>query len=240
VLDRIEIELAHHGGNDNGKLPVTYDDFRQYGIDRDAIAPAIRENEALGFLKITERGRAGNREFRSPNKFGLTYRHWDRAKPTDEWRRLETIEDAEAIAQAARKQISSRGKPQVSVGETPTKNTNSPVGKTPTTAIVGKPRLLSISGVPDHMGGGATGTSQASFLVEKSHCSKNLTSELKNQADGQLDVPACAQCGLADGFVHFCRGAAYPRGGVPLHRQCRPLWLRRVRAHEVGTVPPST
>ena len=42
VLDRLEIELAHHGGMDNGKLPVTYDDFQRYGIDRHAIAPAIR------------------------------------------------------------------------------------------------------------------------------------------------------------------------------------------------------
>jgi hypothetical protein len=27
VLDRIEIELAKHGGVENGRLPVTYDDF---------------------------------------------------------------------------------------------------------------------------------------------------------------------------------------------------------------------
>jgi hypothetical protein len=62
VLDRLEIELAHHGGMDNGKLPVTYDDFQRYGIDRHAIAPAIRELIALGFVAITVRGRAGNAE----------------------------------------------------------------------------------------------------------------------------------------------------------------------------------
>src|ERR1700686_3983281 len=49
VLDRISIELAHHGGNDNGKLPVTYEQFMEYGMDRNAVAPAIRELEALGF-----------------------------------------------------------------------------------------------------------------------------------------------------------------------------------------------
>jgi hypothetical protein len=27
VLSRIEVEYAHHGGQDNGKLPVTFDDF---------------------------------------------------------------------------------------------------------------------------------------------------------------------------------------------------------------------
>jgi hypothetical protein len=51
VIDRIEIELADHGGTDNGKLPVTYDDFVRYGIHRHAIAPGIREAEALGLSR---------------------------------------------------------------------------------------------------------------------------------------------------------------------------------------------
>ena len=51
VLDRLEIEHAHHGGNDNGQLPVTYDQFIEYGIHRNAVSPAIREVEALGFVK---------------------------------------------------------------------------------------------------------------------------------------------------------------------------------------------
>ena len=47
VLDRIEIELARHGGSDNGRLPVTFDDFHRYGIHRHAVAPAIRETIGL-------------------------------------------------------------------------------------------------------------------------------------------------------------------------------------------------
>src|SRR5690349_5431569 len=50
ILDRAEIELADHGGYDNGRLPITYDDFERFGIDRHAIGPAIREVVALGFL----------------------------------------------------------------------------------------------------------------------------------------------------------------------------------------------
>jgi hypothetical protein len=104
VLNRVEIELAHHGGNDNGRLPITYDDFEEYGIHRHAIAPAIREAEALGLLQVSERGRAGNAEFRRPNLFGLTYRH---AKGvlgdgTHEWRRIETMQQACEIAMKAR------------------------------------------------------------------------------------------------------------------------------------------
>jgi hypothetical protein len=105
AISRIELELCYHGGNDNGQLPVTFEDFGDYGIDRASIAPALREGEALGFFRITERGRGGNREYRTPNKFYLTfaYGRGSRAKPpTDEWRKIKTIEEAKAIAGAAR------------------------------------------------------------------------------------------------------------------------------------------
>src|SRR5262245_29403894 len=87
VIDRIEIELAHHGGNDNGSLPVTFDDFIAYGIHHNCIAPAIREAEALGFIKVTERGRGGNAEYRLPNKFFLTFAY-SRTKGAEPRRRI--------------------------------------------------------------------------------------------------------------------------------------------------------
>jgi hypothetical protein len=102
LLARIEIEHAHHGGYDNGKLPVTYEQFIEYGMDRHTIAPAIRELSALGFVEVTEPGRAGNAEFRKPNLFRLTNRYLGRASPTDEWRRIKTFEEAKKIAKAAR------------------------------------------------------------------------------------------------------------------------------------------
>jgi hypothetical protein len=102
VLDRIQIELAQHGGTDNGKLPVTYDQFCEYGLHRHAIAPAIRELCALGFIEITERGRSGTGEFRSPNKFRLTFRPTAAAAETNEWRKIPTIEAADLLARAAR------------------------------------------------------------------------------------------------------------------------------------------
>jgi hypothetical protein len=100
VLDRIEIELADHGGTDNGKLPVTYDDFVRYGIERHAIGPAIREVVALGFVEITAAGRAGNADWRKPNLFRLTFRNTKYA-PTNEWQKI-TEEQAEPIARTAR------------------------------------------------------------------------------------------------------------------------------------------
>ncbi|PZV36480.1 hypothetical protein [Mesorhizobium kowhaii] len=124
ILARLEIELGHHGGNDNGKLPTTYDDFEEYGIHRHAIAPAIREVVALGFVEITQAGRAGNAQWRQSNKFRLTYRPTDLTEPTNDWREIETVEAAELLARAARqafekpsskKQKSSGGKRQNSV-----------------------------------------------------------------------------------------------------------------------------
>jgi len=112
VLDRIEIEHADHGGYDNGRLPVTYDDFERYGIHRHSIAAAIRETVALGFTEITERGRAGNAEFRSPHKFRLTYFPVRRAPPTNEWQRIKTVEEAQALATAARREAPQKTKDQ--------------------------------------------------------------------------------------------------------------------------------
>jgi hypothetical protein len=106
ILDRLEIEHADHGGAENGRLPVTYEDFHQYGIHRHAIGPAIREVVALGFVDITEAGRAGNAEFRKPNVFRLTYLNTN-VGPTDEWQKI-TENEAEAIARAARSTIGSK------------------------------------------------------------------------------------------------------------------------------------
>jgi hypothetical protein len=128
ALSRIEVELAHHGGKDNGRLPVTFNDFVAYGMHRHAISAAIRECAALGFIEVTEQGRAGNAEFRSPNRFRLTYAYARGLKPTHEWARIETDEQARALSQAARsprkaeskKQKTSAGKRQLSVQETNT------------------------------------------------------------------------------------------------------------------------
>jgi hypothetical protein len=109
VLDRIEIEMCHQGGaHENGRLVVTHADFIKHGVHHDAVAPAIREVEALGLAEITERGRGGNAAWRRPNEFRLTYIQTKSANadayhdPTDEWRRIKTIEEAERKASDAR------------------------------------------------------------------------------------------------------------------------------------------
>lgn len=108
VLSRIEVELGHHGGQDNGKLPVTYDDFVGYGVHRQSVRPAINELIALGFVEITQAGRAGNADFREPNLFRLTYRH-SKGTPGDgthEWKLAKTDNEAEQLAKTARRKKS--------------------------------------------------------------------------------------------------------------------------------------
>jgi hypothetical protein len=161
-LSRLEIELAHHGGNDNGKLPLTYQDLIDYGMGRDQIAPAMREAVALGFAECTKRGRGGNADSRAPSKWRITYLHCIGDLPTHDWRKIKTIAEAKAIATAARaakdpnrvafgqrqKNKSRSGKPglvpvRVSQIETPP----SPVRVSRTTTSVRKPGLLSRSWV---------------------------------------------------------------------------------------------
>jgi hypothetical protein len=145
IIDRLEIELAHHAGTDNGKLPCTFDHFAEYGIDRHSIAPALRELAALKFIEITEHGRAGNAEYRRPNLFRLNYRHVDRAMATDEWRTIKTEVEARMLAKTARKAAEPKHSP---VGEFTKSQRGNPhrkpqihSGKTPTKAIVEKPPL---------------------------------------------------------------------------------------------------
>lgn len=154
-LARLEIELAHHGGADNGRLPVTFDDFETYGIDRHAIAPAQREVAALGFVDVTERGRAGNGEFRTPTHYRLTYRTVKgQQHATHEWRRFETVEAAQAAARMARTPIARSRKNKMPVGNLPklqwgkpTLTEIFPMGEFPTTGRVGEsPTTLDISG----------------------------------------------------------------------------------------------
>jgi hypothetical protein len=106
LIARIRIEHAHHGGRDNGKLPVTNRDFHEYGIRFSSIAPSIRAAEALGWIRVTQQGVASSEEeFRIPTHFALTHLETDdeARTVTNDWRKIKTIEEAEDIAKAARK-----------------------------------------------------------------------------------------------------------------------------------------
>jgi hypothetical protein len=113
VLNRLESEHMAHGGAENGKLPVMYADFERSGVHSDAIAPALRELEALGLIEIVRHGYAGVAEKRTPNLYRLTYvGAWNAGKAdatgTHEYLRIKTVEDAERIGRTARKAADAR------------------------------------------------------------------------------------------------------------------------------------
>jgi hypothetical protein len=153
VLSRIEVEHCAHGGFDNGSLPVTFQNFEDYGIDRHAIAPAIRECVALGFLKITERGRPGNGEFRKANRFRIAYLPLRGVRATHDWRQIKDDAQAVEVATLARDATTTRNRkapkkrPSQDIdsgGESPTLARLSSGGEIPTAPLPrqwGKPTL---------------------------------------------------------------------------------------------------
>ena len=99
ALDRIEIEYAHHGGADNGKLPITYADFERFGLHPNVIAPSLRALVALGFIEVTRKGYGGAAEVRAPSLYRLTYRPaWDATRRdgdgTHDYLAIKTVEEA--------------------------------------------------------------------------------------------------------------------------------------------------
>ena len=103
ILARIEIEHARHGGRENGRAAGHSRRLSRVRHRPQRRRHGIREVVALGFLEQTRRGFAGPTEH-CPSLFRahLTYLAGTQGGPTDEWRSIGTIEEAEAIAQKAR------------------------------------------------------------------------------------------------------------------------------------------
>lgn len=89
-LDRLELEHIAHGGKENGELIVTYDDFARFGIRRQSVRDALDETIDAKLMVVTEQGRGGNREYRTPSKYRLTYLPTflglKQIDPTDDWK----------------------------------------------------------------------------------------------------------------------------------------------------------
>jgi hypothetical protein len=106
-LDRLEIEMANHGGH-NKELPLTYQDLIAYGMTREQIPAAMREAQALGFAACVEKGSGGNAKWRKASLWRITYLH-NRGDPKDpsnaathDWQKIETLAQAKAVQRQAR------------------------------------------------------------------------------------------------------------------------------------------
>lgn len=95
LLGRLEIEHLRHGGQNNGRLYVSYSQFVAGGISRRTIAAAIEAGGRLGLLEVV-RSDVISGDLREPNAYRLTYVEGLNGKaPTDEWR---TVSKERALA----------------------------------------------------------------------------------------------------------------------------------------------
>jgi hypothetical protein len=97
VTKRIALEHLRHAGKENGRLKVTYMDFRNWGsIDPKQVADGIAIAEHLGFIKVTKRGLASFENQRYPNEYAITWQPIAGDMPTNEWKRIWSSEVAKA------------------------------------------------------------------------------------------------------------------------------------------------
>lgn len=102
LIDFLEIEHLRQGGNENGSLLAPYNQLVRFGLGRRLIAPAIREAEQRGLVKVERGGKKGT-TMTELTRFTLTY-HWTRIKsgglwdwkePTNNW---QTFQKSDTVA----------------------------------------------------------------------------------------------------------------------------------------------
>src|SRR5438067_2097010 len=103
IVMRVALEHLKHGGVDNGRLPVTYADFKRDGVRHNNVREAIQIATNLGWIERRDPGEVpwhGN--VRAPGMFAVTWlpRH-DGAPATNRWRHLATDQDARAAVAIA-------------------------------------------------------------------------------------------------------------------------------------------
>ena len=111
VFLRLVFEYGCHAGRNNGRLICTFEDFEKYGANKDAIARAIRELVALGFIEVTRKGAAGNADQRRASTYRIAvFAAVDREGDdgTHDYERITTLEAAKALVKAAAAPVSKR------------------------------------------------------------------------------------------------------------------------------------
>jgi hypothetical protein len=70
-LERVMLEHMAHAGTENGRLVVTVDQCKAWGIPRNAVTEAQRDARRRGLVYLGEQGCWAPRRGRRPNRFGL-------------------------------------------------------------------------------------------------------------------------------------------------------------------------
>ena len=94
VISRIEVELARHGGNDNGRLPARPTSSSSSGCTVVRSPPPYGKPRRLDLSASPNAGVVGTRNTEAPNKFFLTFAYGRTSRqepPTHDWRRIESL-----------------------------------------------------------------------------------------------------------------------------------------------------
>jgi hypothetical protein len=107
VVLRIALEHLKHGGVENGKLPVTYQDFARRGVRKNSVREAQLVAIHLGWVDRTSIGEVPwHGDIRSPSTFGLTWLpRYDGAPANNRWASIETELDAKAAVRRAKAEL---------------------------------------------------------------------------------------------------------------------------------------
>lgn len=99
ILDRIILEHMHHAGRLNGSLPVTRQQFVEYGARRNSVGPAIELLIRLGWIVRTSKGHRSAGSDRAPSTYAVTWLPFaDEAVPLNTWKRV-TADNSDAAVE---------------------------------------------------------------------------------------------------------------------------------------------
>lgn len=105
TLLAIMAEHATHRGFENGALQVPYASLVESGMSRKSIPVALADLEAVGLVAV-QRGRRSYGRQQLPNLYRLTWLGTpDGALPTNEWKKVASVADAERRIEAARERL---------------------------------------------------------------------------------------------------------------------------------------
>jgi hypothetical protein len=111
LIEFLLVEQMAHGGLENGNLLAPFVQLEAWGIGRRLITDAVDEAEALGLIEVRRGGKKGlaaNHLSAYRLTFyatrckpeGLAKPYW--VAPTDEWKRLKTVDEVDAAMASAR------------------------------------------------------------------------------------------------------------------------------------------
>jgi hypothetical protein len=111
IVERIVLEYLEHAGNNNGRLIVTYENFAEdCAVRRQSISEGIDIAEALGFLIVHRGRRKTAKNHNPPNRYALTFYPIYEEFETNNWEKIKTRDEAEAIVARVKAAILEKAK----------------------------------------------------------------------------------------------------------------------------------